>query len=196
LTEQVVLPLRVRPQPVPHLNPGGDCGACVLAGLLGLEPAQVYERLCAGKVESIGYPEMQRLLRAHPELFDRAVWEAPLGWPVYDIQRAFGAPAHLQGSAWFAYVRMAIDAGYYGIANVDFRRGGTTGYGPDHWVLICGARLRPPPPGESGRVWQEVLVSCSAKSSPDEEWVDAHDFLRERGGFNLLLARPRGGGAP
>lgn len=191
IADEVVLPLRVRPQPQPHFNVGGDCGACVLAGLLGWTVDEVYALICDGKVDSIGYSEMQRILRAHPGLLDRTIWEAPLGWPLYDMQRAFGAPAHLQGSPWFAYVRMAIDAGYYGIANVDFHKRGALGHGPDHWVLICGARLRSPPPGESGRVWQDVLVSCSAKSSPDEEWVDAHYFLRERGGFNLLLARPR-----
>jgi hypothetical protein len=69
--------------------------------------------------------------------------------------------------------------------------GGPLGRGPDHWVLICGARLRGPGDDRPGRVYQEVLVSDSARSTAGESWVDAHDLLRDRGGFNLLLARPR-----
>jgi hypothetical protein len=36
----------------------------------------------------------------------------------------------------------------------------------------------------------EVLVSCSSTKTPAEEWVEADVFLKERGGFNVLLARP------
>lgn len=191
---ELVLPLRVRPQPVPHLNAGGDCGPCVLAGLLGWSVPDVYARLREEKVGEIGYHDMLRLLRAHPELFDRLV-EPPMGWSVYEVWRAWGQAAHFQASDWFRYVRMGMEAGYYGIANVAFRKDGPNGPGADHWVLLCGTRERRPAAGESGRIWQEVLVSCSAKSSPDEEWVDAHDFLRERGGFNLFLVHLAPAGA-
>jgi len=188
--EEVVLPRRVREQPTPNLNPGGDCGPCCLAGVLGWTVPEVYERLRKGQVGTIGYADMQTVLH-RDDLFDRKLTEAPLCWETYEIQRAFGQQAHHQGMAWFSYVRMAVDAGYYGIANVDHARGGPLGRGPDHWVLVCGARLRGPGEGKSGRVYQEVLVSDSARSTAGESWVDADDFLRERGGFNLLLCRPR-----
>src|SRR5689334_6626626 len=112
----MVLPRRVRPQPTPNLNPGGDCGPCVLAGILGWEVPEIYARLRGGRVETIGYADMSTLLlsardAAGEYLFDRTVVDPPLCWETYETQRAFGQPAHLQGSAWFAYVRMAIDAG-------------------------------------------------------------------------------------
>lgn len=186
---QIVLPRRVRPQPQPHLHPEGDCGPCVLAGLLDWEVRDVYERLYDGKPRSLSREDMRRALWGSRG-FDRIIEEAPLGWTVYEAHRAFGSPAHLQGLGWFGYIRMAVEAGYYGLAQVSYRKLGPTGPGTDHWVLLCGARERHPPAGQGGTIAQEVLVSCSAKSSPDEEWVDAHEFLRSRGGFNLLLARP------
>lgn len=186
---EVMLPRRVRPQPQPHLNPGGDCGPCVLAGLLGWEVSAVYERLRGGKVGSLQWYEMRDALWAAGDLFDRIVEDPPI-WLARAVDlRTFGNPVHLHTTAWFNYVRLAVDAGYYALAPVSFRKLGPTGPGSDHWVLLCGVREIDPPPG-GGLVHQQVLVSCSAKSTPAEEWVEAGDFLRERGGGNLLLARP------
>lgn len=186
---ETVLQRRVVPQPVPHLNSGGDCGPCVLAGISGISVADVYARANDGKPTSLSVHEIQRFLRANPDLFDRYIDEPPIGWPVYEVWHAWGSQPHHQGQPWFRYVRMAIEAGYYGIAAVSMQKEGPHGPGTDHWVMICGAReVRPE--GE-GRVRMEVLVSCSATSTPAEEWVDAWDFLRHRGGFNLLFARPR-----
>jgi hypothetical protein len=39
----VILPRRVKPQPVPGIVEGGDCGACVLGGLFDLSVEEVYE---------------------------------------------------------------------------------------------------------------------------------------------------------
>lgn len=185
-----VLPLRVVPQPSPDVCAGGDCGACVLAGLTGLEVPEVYRRLHDGKVQTFDQGAMGRALH-EPDFFDRCV-EAPIGWPVNHVWAAWGMQPHHQNIEWFRYVRMGLDAGYYGVACVDFRKAGPLGMGTDHWVLLCGYRERRPSPGSGGgRVFTELLVSCSARSSPAEEWVDSHDFLRERGGFNLCLVRPR-----
>lgn len=41
---EVVLPRRAVPQPQPPVNPGGDCGACVFAGLTGLSFDTIYDR--------------------------------------------------------------------------------------------------------------------------------------------------------
>jgi hypothetical protein len=83
---------------------------------------------------------------------------------------------------------MAIDAGYYGLTTVNFAKAGQA---PDHFVLLAGVRkwLEEREDG-SGTYHPEVLVSCSARSTPALEWVSASEFLKQRGGFNLLLARP------
>ena len=61
-------------------------------------------------------------------------------------------------------------------------------------MLLCGARSWVEwtdfEGGSRGKPVQQVLVSCSARSTPDEEWVDAREFLRERGGFSTIYARP------
>lgn len=187
--EERVLPIRVVPQPVPFVVDAGDCGACVLAGLTGLDVADVYARLRDGKAQTFGQHEMGRAL-LDPEFFDRCV-DAPIGWQINAVYAAWGAQPHHQNIEWFRYVRMGLDAGYYGVACVDSSKSGPLGVGTDHWVLLCGYRERRPAPGSGGgRIFTELLVSCSARSSPDEEWVDSHDFLRERGGFNLRMVRP------
>ena len=95
----------------------------------------------------------------------------------------------MEALAWFNYVRMGIDAGYYGLALVDFKRQG--GPDTDHWVMLCGARTLPLPP-DGGLIKGDVLVSCSARSSGmRDEWVDARDFLKHRGGYDVLFVRPR-----
>lgn len=184
---ETVLPRRVVPQPVPDLHPGGDCGACVLGGALGLGAAEVYSRLESKGITHKG--EMQRLLRVAVwrGLADRMIETSAefrgdsRHWP------AFGAPAFMESLAWFNYVRMAIDAGYYGLAMVDFKRGG--GPDTDHWVLICGARTEGAVSGKT--ITGEVLVSCSARSTAGrDEWVEARDFLRNRGGYDVLFVRP------
>ena len=42
MDETIILPRRVAPQPSPAIVPGGDCGACVLAGLFGITVADAY----------------------------------------------------------------------------------------------------------------------------------------------------------
>lgn len=117
-------------------------------------------------------------------------------WPrsIYAGHATFGFPGHLMGMEWFAYVRMALEAGYYAAAWVDHTRSGPLGDGSDHVVLICGARERverhPTVEGAS-TIHQEVLVSCSSRTTPDEEWVKRVDMLRDRGGFNVVLVRPK-----
>ncbi len=192
-----ILPRRSLRQPVPFAYSRGDCGACVLGGLLGLDVHVVYSALI-GEVKSIGFLDMERALNAArgEGLIDRLITAMPL-WPA-DVPAwtmAFGLPSWYQGLHWFAYVRLALDAGYYAIACVDHGRHGPFAGGPDHWVLLVGVRDRWEEKTDSdGNLYEvgqhELLVSCSSTSTPDEEWVEAHDFLRDRGGFNLLLARP------
>lgn len=153
------------------------------------EAGRVYNLFTGGKRQSFDYYKMrQALYDGEAEgLFDRIVVSHPT-WPVTDALSTWGATSIQQSYDWFLYVRMALDAGYYGLAMVDFRKCGLFGQGPDHWVLLCGAREVFDATKKCTN-W-EVMVSCSAKASPDEEWVGVGDFLKDRGGFNLFLARP------
>ena len=195
---EVVLPRRAVPQPVPAIVEGGDCGACAIGGLTGIPPAQVYRRLRRGRLEPLDHIGMaMALLVAQDEgLVDRVISDVPI-WPWATREEAvpFGLSGEHQVLAWWNYLRMGLDAGYYGIAEVSHRKAGPAA-DTDHVVLLCGVRdVVSPVPGVKGatETLYQVLVSCSSRSTPGEEWVDADAFLRERGGFNVLLARPAGG---
>ena len=178
---QIVLPLRVTKQPTPAVYPGGDCGPCALAGLTDLTVREVYEDLI-GKIAPPHFEAMRHILLQGQitGMFDRVIVDpATFQLPLW--LQSWGSAAHLSASAWFHYVLMAVDAGYYGLAMVRLDRSGVHSAGPDHWVMICGARID---------AHREVLVSCPARDRPDEEWVEAGEFLRARGGYNLLLVRP------
>lgn len=195
VVEETVLPRRVVPQPQPHVSVGGDCAACVVGGLLDLTVLEVHERLCDGDPTAPSRPETLRVLhRAHAEgLLSRLVTVTPV-WPTPDYYMAFGPSGYLHSLEWFGYARMAMEAGYYGVASVVFDQTGSQGKCPpetDHLVLLCGVREIPRSVGEGAvRIDQEVLVSCSARSSPDEEWVEVREFLTRRGGYNAFWARP------
>lgn len=180
-----ILPRRSLRQPLPHVVPGGDCGACVLAGIFQRDLGYAYGTLNNSITGAIAHPEMAACIeRARWEgIADRTVTAVPQ-WPVPSILQAWGNPSWQQSHEWFYYLRMAIDAGYYGVASIDFHHSGPFGTGPDHWVLLCGVRER-----RVGFVIEhEVLVSCCV--SHTERWVSAYEFLRHWGGFNVLLVRP------
>lgn len=189
VVDQVILPRRVVPQPTPNIFPAGDCGACVFGGLVAISPAEVYRRFHDDKRSSLSWFEMRSALhQADGELLDRINVDPPMLWPpCHESQLTFGMPALNQALGWFSFARMAIDAGYYGLAEVDYAK---TGRAPDHWVLLCGHREVWPARNEGGPIHPQLLVSCSARSSPDEEWVNVHDFLEKRGGFHAFWARP------
>ncbi len=182
---EILLPRRSLPQPHPFIRHNGDCGACALGGMLGLSgPEEAYALLPDS--QAFGPPEIRRAL-ANAErsgLVDRIVDDVPM-WPLsamHATNMPWGLPGWwCQSGAWFRHVRVAIDAGYYGLAPVSFAAGGARSH-IDHIVLICGAR-------EAERGRGEIAVSCSARGGA-VEWVGAHEFLRDRGGFNVLLARP------
>ena len=204
---EIALPRRVRPQCVPFMQNGGDCGACVLGGLLGLSIGETYESYNNGKIGSFHWSSMRDALWTAESrgILDRVITDVPV-WP-WSINQPFcewGMHAGFMSIAWFHYVSMAIEAGYYGLALVDIHKKGPFGGGTDHWVLVCGARVRRVPMENSKpddthvdyRIDNEILISCSSTRTADEEWVGPGKFLTERGGFNLLLARPTGGTAP
>jgi hypothetical protein len=184
---EIVLPREAKPQPHPEIHKGGDCGACALGGALGMEVAEVYRRFDSEGLTHAG--EMARCIRCASsyELADRIIqdsaeWPDALPWC-----KSFGRPAVLEYLAWFNYVRMAIDAGYYGLAQVNYDGSKIIGeYETNHWVLIRGARTDG---AVTGKVMTgEVLVSCSAGRL--NGWHEAREFLKHRGGYDLLFVRP------
>lgn len=195
MTAEVVLPRRVKPQPSPALYPAGDCGACVLGGVLDLEVSDVYAKFQRdGKIEPFSHMEIkQACYRAQADgRLDRLITDVPR-WPAPDSLIAFGEGSWMRSLEWFQYIRMAIDAGYYALCAVNSEAGGP--FHPastDHFVMLVGARTREDwPEGQKfGRMHQELLVSCSSTSRPSSGWVAVHDFLRDRGGYNAILARP------
>jgi len=197
-TGSVVLPRRVAAQPVPFLHPGGDCGPCVLGGLLGCDVQSIYASLGKDPAkDSFAGPEMydalEKLLSAGA--IDRLVTDIPW-WVPWKSSSFFGAPAWEISLEWFQYVRMAIDAGYYGVAPVVHQKNGPLEC-PDHWVLIAGARVVEEEIIREGKrlgatLRTELLISNSSTTSPavPEEWVRVGEFLKHWGGYNLFLVRP------
>jgi hypothetical protein len=179
---ELVLRRRARTQPAPEITKGGDCGACALGGALGLEVADVYARFGSKGITNRG--EMARCLRCASShgLADRVI-DTPAEWPSNRWMASFGWPAVHEYLCWFNQVRMAIDAGYYGLAMVDFDAKG----GPDtnHWVLVCGARTKGAISGET--LTGDVLISCSPRGA---RWVETREFLRTMGGYDVLFVRP------
>ena len=184
---EVVLPRRAVPQPNPFIVSGGDCGACVYGGIFGISAKEAYERTVIarfGKIQSICWDNMRdAFAEAERKGTARAVTRTA-HWTVDDRWCAWGAGLQAQWQAWSTYVRMALEAGYYGAASVSMDGRGPEAMGPDHWVLICGWR-----PSQDETILDEVLVSCSA-SHPEGCWMRIREFLQRHGGFNVLLARP------
>lgn len=163
-----------------------------MAGIFDIAVEDAYDRIKGERKSITGSWEMARCLRVASMLglADRIIVESAQ-WPNTHgkVYGAFGRPAHLEYLPWFMYVRAMIDAGYYGIAEVD--HGCSGGIETDHWVMICGARTEGAVSGKT--LTGDVLVSCSARSSGmRDEWVEACDFLTKRGGYNILFARPAG----
>lgn len=179
---ELVLPRRARRQPSPWICKGGDCGACALGGALDLDVADLYSRFSSEGITNRG--EMGRCIRCASSYgFADRIIDTPAEWPACRYMHSFGSPAVHEGLCWFNHVRMAIDAGYYGVAMVDFEQKG----GPEtnHWVLIAGARTKGSVVGEV--LTGDVLITCSVTG---ERWIEAREFLRTMGGYDALFVRP------
>jgi hypothetical protein len=192
---EVVLPRRAVLQPQPSLHAEGDCGACVLAGLLAVSVDEVYRR--KGEVSPFCWVTLLELLADSywsGEL-DRLVSKVPF-WPSPDGLRSFGDPGWLTNLEWFDYLRMGLDGGYYGLMNYSMEGDGPLAL-PDHFVMVVGARDREVPnPNCAGSsvILRELLISDSSSKREPEHWEDHLTLLREHGGYNVLLARPTGHG--
>lgn len=194
--DEIVLPRRSIQQRHhwPSIAPGGDCGGCVLAGLTGLTLEEVYDRLKEGQREPFSYPTMRTALYEAKSrgLLHRIVTEHPMWFSYFDGPGNFGQPSWMMALEWSHYVRMAIEAGYYPVCEVNM-----AGNGPlstnDHWLMIVGIREKHAKNKAVEGAWdidEEVLVNCSSRCTPDEQWTKCREFLTKHGGFNCFLAKP------
>lgn len=189
-SESIELPRRALKQPSPAIVEGGDCGACALAGVTGLSIEQIYDDY-SGKREAFHKISMEQTLdelKRH-EILDRVITDTPI-WFDWRTLGMWGMPSWNMANQWFNYIVMAIDAGYYGIAHIDYDQKGPMA-SSDHIVVICGARQRLQPIKNSpgAKITQEILISCSG-SSPNGEWKELNNYLSTSGGFDCSLIRP------
>jgi len=201
---KVVLDRRVIKQPIPQLNDGGDCGACVLGGLLDLggdstaQIGKIYVAFCESEAKSISQPKMLSILGEIKSrgLVEEFIHNVPI-WQRPDSVSQFGSPGWTMASQWYQYIKMAIRAGYYGMAMVTSKGRGNHAE-LDHWVMICGFRQREipnphtrnskdPKMRESTIITQEILISNSSIKAKDERWIETRDFLKRFGGYNAIL---------
>ena len=195
---EVVLPLRPLPQPVPPLNPGGDCGPCVLGGLFGLSVEQVYERFYrpafGAKIRPYRFSDLQYAARVafHKYgLVDRVVEGCPpeiVGKPNLFFVDSSKFNGNIYSDLWWTQLLTALDAGYYAITMIN-HAGHGRGEPIDHTVLICGARVVEVSAAEHQR---QVLVASSSTADQPERWIiSVEDFLKWHGGYRLILVRPK-----
>jgi len=192
---KVELPRRALRQPSPALHPGGDCAACSFGGLVGFESVQqVYDEFSEGEPVATSWEtSRRRLWEARSRGFiDRFIEDVPL-WPdMFLGHLTWGNTSWFcQGLAWENYLTMAFDAGYYGLASINYKGEGP-GSDTDHAVLLCGIEEVHTPltlstGTKASRIDRHLLVSCSSKG---DYWMETRKFLQEYGGFNVLLARP------
>ncbi len=194
IIDQKILPLKALPQPQPSIYEGGDCGACVLGGLLPPDyhnvPA-VYE-VCREDLEAFSHSTMTDSLfnaKAHG-LIEDFIYTVPI-WPHPGAYMMWGSTGWSMSGEWFDYIKVAILAGYYALAPVDaFGKG----IDVDHWVMIKGYRIREIPiKGNKAakRISKDILVSDSSVQRPDLKWIQASTFLKKHGGYNAILVRPK-----
>lgn len=171
-------------QPQPFLHQRGDCGACVVAGITGLTPNEIYEY--HGKIDGMAYSCMVELLK---KLKDKNVIEdfraeMPLlseflNEPEFNT---FGRPGWMNAQAWFAWAVNKFYNGYIGIAAVSMTKNGHVDASADHWVMLNGRDW------DSGSVREnKIHVSCSWRG---EYKQSVHEFLKTEGGYNTIWVKP------
>jgi len=194
MTEYILSRRSIR-QPLPAVSEGGDCGACVLGGLLTSADDDPLSRIMAmydlvGKVDSISEPRMRQALYDSRDKIEDVIFDMPI-WARPSSLSQWGWPGWAMNIPWFKYHKMAIQAGYYALAMTASTGGGVNDF-LDHWVLICGAREHEVPldhKKDAFKIEQEVLVSNSSTKANAERWIRGHKFLKQYGGFNTVLVR-------
>lgn len=193
LINQKILPLQVLPQPEPAVYDGGDCGACVLGGLLppDYHDVTLVYTVCKGDTKSFSYSAMTHsLFEAQARgLIEDFIHRVPF-WNRPEAFMQYGTVGWMVANEWFDYIKIALLAGYYGLAPVDsFGRGGEI----DHWVLIKGFRVREIPVKgnpKARKIIKDLLISDSSTQRPDLRWIQVSRFLKKHGGYNAILVKP------
>jgi len=165
IVKEISLSRRPPKNPIPSLNDGGDCGACVLAGILNISIEKAYDLHRSGeyyggkpipKVSCFNFHSMIRTLESltndlghkdESETFlEHCVTDIPL-WTIDQLHEisgvSFGVSGAMQYSPWCNMVRAMLAGGYYGICQV--YDGGhkvlNNSYGiTNHWIMIAGWR--------------------------------------------------------
>jgi hypothetical protein len=194
---EIVLPRHVPRNPEPKIYLGGDCGACVLSALTNIPVAEIYA--IARDDKKVSPFGLQNMISALNTLGRQYFYHHITTFPnwINEVYRwPFGFSACQMNLAWFDYVRVAIEAGYYGICEVNMRgEGDLNGRGceTDHWVLLCGVRITKHPATIPGAFMldDEVLIRDSSRTMPAERWMESSDFLIRHGGFQTILVKPK-----
>ncbi len=189
--------------PRPTLWHEGDCGPCVIAGLIDWYPGNkvdpsvvvraIYERAHSKElpIRALSAQAMRRVLnRLYTERQIDYLEPYPPSWShrSFDLHGVWGATGWDHEPEWSNWIHLAMLAGCYAICAVNIDKEGPPNPA-NHWVMLCGYRRV----AKHGVWWNEVLMSCSSSSSPVEQWVPSIDFLKQYGGFNCILVRPTGG---
>lgn len=211
MTEEfcIELPRQVPRNPEPAIVNGGDCGACCIAGVLGITVEQAYELHLAGcyaggepipqqstvDVESLYATLEQSGMTDHvlEGMFDVSPLDyQPPGW------QAFGRLPHFSFRLHFELYRALLSAGYYRICTVsNGGKGLESGWmcqQTNHWIMVRGARgiwSSPSPTSGSRRYKTEILLSNSARNQPHAQWADMKHFLQSWGGMVGVWVKPK-----
>lgn len=198
LINEVILPKRVVQNTVEPIAKGGDCVFCCLAGIMDCSISEAYLRCDNTEFKPASWSCLSSYLHVlhRKGYIDRFITDVPF-WlcDLYDGHMTWGITSTNMSLAWFHYVQMSIDAGYYGLVSVNHKKEGYPSHA-DHKQLVCGVRTRIkwgqlPEGSKFGQHLNELLISDSSSSLPDEEWVEVNDFLKQRGGYNIQLVRPK-----
>jgi hypothetical protein len=207
IVKSIILTKRPVKQPEVRIVSGGDCGACVLAGLLGCSLKEAYQLHQISENMPKEHPfsiwSMKKTLEMLVPPFHKgeknslvhAVTEIPI-WPfdyMLPHNSAFGLLGMHMFRSWNDNLIAMLHGGYYGITQVHNhgyrdKFGDGEGNYPDtnHWVMICGWRLIL----EGNRYDDQILIGNSSSSTDLETWVDVQDFLKYWGGFSCMYAKP------
>lgn len=203
-TFEILLPITAVKNPLPPINPGGDCGPCALCAVLGWEQdrvGEIYRMAGQEQVHGLSLIDMLRLLHDlqwRQELIEYAD-EPLMPRPDDHFPWIWGYPGWTMVHAWFDALRLRLEAGWVGLTAIDFDGLGPTEWKDgslwlraerSHWVLLTGARARWEPKPEGGAsLLREVRVTDSSVQRPAEWWCGDGELLRRYGGFRVIWLR-------
>lgn len=201
--QEIILERRSLSQPSPYIVNGGDCGACVLSGLLNISVKEAYTLHQVPDNMPKEHPFSLYTMKKTLEMlsppfssnFIHTVTEIPI-WPfdyLLPTQSSFGLLGLTMFCSWKNYLIAMLHGGFYGVTQV-FNNGhfqlnhdnSVNAYPlTNHWVIICGWRNAK----INNSFEDQILISNSASNSPKEEWIEIQHFLKHWGGFNCMYVK-------